>query len=159
MSKDRLVAVSEVEPPDLDVPVSWPRHQQCAVVGDVHTGDRELVSIQRQEKLYKVKVFQVNAQVTIVLNKFKQYKVHTVVMIIKIYLHQEKQYMYKVHVHVQVMTKKKFRQSYTKFILTKIKPKKTKLCTLYRDKQKEVFKRKSYSRRYINFIHYLLNNW
>lgn len=115
MSKDRLVAVSKVEPPDLDVPVSWPRHQQCAVVGDVHTGDGELVSIQRQEKLYEVKVFQVNAQVTIKLTKFKQYKVHTVVMIIKIYLHQEKQYMYKVHVHVQVMTKKKFRQSYTKF--------------------------------------------
>lgn len=159
MSKDRLVAVSEVEPPDLDVPVRWPRHQQCAVVGNVHTGDREFVSIQWQEKLYKVKVFQVNAQVTIKLNKFKQYKVHTVVMIIKIYLNQEKQYMYKVHVHVQVMTKKKFRQSYTKFILTKIKPKKTKLCTLYRDKHKEVFKRKSYSRRYINFIHYLLNNW
>lgn len=106
MSKDRLVAVSEVEPPDLDVPVRWPRHQQCAVVGNVHTGDREFVSIQWQEKLYKVKVFQVNAQVTIKLNKFKQYKVHTVVMIIKIYLNQEKQYMYKVHVHVQVMTKK-----------------------------------------------------
>lgn len=90
MSKDRFVAVSEVEPPDLDVPVRWPRHQQCAVVGDVHAGNRELVSIQRQEKLYKVKVFQVNAQLTTVLNKFKQYKVHTVVMIIKIYLHQEK---------------------------------------------------------------------
>lgn len=44
--------------------------------------------------------------------------------------------------------------------LTEIKPKKTiKLCTLYRDKQKEVFKRNSYSRRYINFIHYLLYKW
>lgn len=56
MSKDRFVAVSEVEPPDLDVPVRWSRHQQCAVVGDIHTGDRELVSIQRQEKLHKVNV-------------------------------------------------------------------------------------------------------
>lgn len=56
MSKDRFVAVSEVEPPDFDVPVRWPRHQQCAVVGDIHTGDRELVSIQRQEKLHKVNV-------------------------------------------------------------------------------------------------------
>lgn len=70
--------------------------------------------------------------------------------------------MYKVHVHVivKVITKKNSGKATQSLILTEIKPKKTiKLCTLYRDKQKEVFKRKSYSRRYIKFIHFLLNKW
>lgn len=63
-------------------------------------------------------------------------------MIIKIYLHQEKQYIYKVHVHVQVITKKNSGKASQSLIFTEIIPKKTiKLCTLYRDKHKEVFKR------------------
>lgn len=61
-------------------------------------------------------------------------------MIIKIYLHQEKQYIYKVH--VQVITKKNSGKASQSLIFTEIIPKKTiKLCTLYRDKHKEVFKR------------------
>lgn len=83
-------------------------------------------------------------------------------MIIKIYLPQEKKYMYKNACTCtgNNKTEKNSGKATQTLILTEIKPKKTiKLCTLYRDKQKEVFKRKSYSRRYIKFIHYLLNKW
>ena len=49
--KETFVNVAEVESPDVNVLVLRPRHQQCAVSRHVHTQYRQLVPVQREEKL------------------------------------------------------------------------------------------------------------